>query len=154
MASSFLSLLALLPAASFSLAPALDAELLLNWCDASSPLQQFTVSPTSVSTPDGTLCFTMAALTLQPCAGLATQNWAFNTSASWPAAFTSATASGDGSCLLWNTQGGPGYESVGSTVGVYACSHKSLSEEQYAPPAPPIRLREGAPRDARAPQTP
>ena len=31
---------------------------------------------------------------------------------------------------------------------------KSLSEEQYAPPAPPIRLREGAPRDARAPQTP
>ena len=38
-----------------------------------------------------------------------------------PYAFT-APAGADGSCLLWNTQGGPGYENTDSIVGVYACS--------------------------------
>ena len=42
----------------------------------------------------------------------------------------------------------------GSHAAGVGARYKSLSEEQYAPPAPPIRLREGAPRDARAPQTP
>ena len=105
------------------------SKLVLNWCDASSPLQQFAVAAAAGTVTDasGALCATQsapfpAALTMQPCApaGAAPQTWAYNTSAAWPLAFTHAAA--DGACTLWNTQGGPGYEAAGSTVGVYACS--------------------------------
>ena len=122
-------------AASFAPPPQSDAALYLNWCDSASPLQQFAVRAPAVTTPDGALCVTQsspypAPLTLQPCAGLASQAWAFNASASWPLAFTSVAS--DGSCILWNTQGGPGYEAAGSSVGVYACSSPTPFDSLFA----------------------
>lgn len=102
------------------------AFLQISWCDASDALQQLRVTQSTVTDATGALCATMsspfpAALTMQPCNGDATQSWAFNTSTKWPATFTSP-AQWQGGCALWNTQGGPGYERQGSTVGVYACS--------------------------------
>lgn len=133
---------ALIAAGALAASPQQNAELVLNWCDASSLFQQYTVGPSSVTTPDGALCATMsspfpAPLTLQPCVpGLATQAWTFNSSAAWPLAFTAPNATGDGQCLLWNTQGGPGYERVGSTVGVYACSAPTPFDSVFAPGSP------------------
>jgi hypothetical protein len=103
------------------------SSLQLAWCAASDAAQQFRVAAAAVTDATGALCVTMSApypapLTMEPCEpGAATQAWAFNASARWPAAFTSPTL-WQGGCALWNTQGGPGYELVGSTVGVYACS--------------------------------
>lgn len=125
--SRLLLLVGVLPA----LASAMSAgsKLVLAWCDASNSAQQFNVvaSTQLVTDASGALCATQsspfpAALTMQPCApaGSAPQTWAYNVSADWPLAFTHIDAGGD--CSLWNTQGGPGYEAVGSTVGVYACS--------------------------------
>ena len=107
-----------------SASPLLGRSLVINWCNASSPAQQFTVNPYTVSTPDGVLCFTQsapfpAALTLQLCVpGASTQSWVYNSSTQLPLAFTQTL---DGNCLLWNTQGGPGYERPMSTLGVYGC---------------------------------
>jgi len=103
------------------------APLQLAWCNATDALQQFRVLPSALTDSTGTLCATMsapypAALTMQPCrAGDATQSWTFNASTSWPSTFTSPTLWQNG-CALMNTQGGPGFERAGSTVGVYACS--------------------------------
>lgn len=120
------------------------ADLVLAWCSATDVQQQFTVRANSVTTPDGSLCATMsqpypAALTMQPCvAGEATQAWAYGgASGPVPFAFT-APAGADGACLLLNTQGGPGYEMAGSTVGVYACSTPTPFDSVFTPnyPAP------------------
>lgn len=110
------------------------APLILDWCNASNPLQQFVVAPTAVTTPDGSLCVTMsspypAPLTMQPCTGSAAQAWSFNTSIA--SAFT-APGLWEGGCALWNTQGGPGYEMQGSTVGVYACSSPTPFDSVFA----------------------
>ncbi len=64
-------------------APGPGQKLVLNWCDATSPAQQFAVAAGAVTAAAGTLCITQsspypAALTLQPCIpGDATQNWVF-----------------------------------------------------------------------------
>ena len=119
--------------------PAAGASLVLAWCNASDPLQQFALrSGTVTDAATGSLCVTMsapypAALTLQPCTpGEPSQAWAFNTSTAWPDAFTNPTAWGGGGCALWNTQGGPGYEAAGSTVGVYACSSPTPFDSVFA----------------------
>ena len=120
-----LALLALSRAAAAPIYP--GAPLQITWCDAADPLQQFRVQSSTLTDSSGTLCATMtspypAALTMETCQpGLATQAWSYNTSTSWPSTFTSATLWQNG-CALMNTQGGPGYERAGSTVGVYACS--------------------------------
>jgi len=73
-----------------------------------------------------------AALTMETCqAGAPEQAWAWNASISWPATFTSPTLWKSG-CALWNTQGGPGYERAGSTVGVYACSAPTPFDSVFA----------------------
>jgi hypothetical protein len=112
------------------------ASLQINWCDSSDSLQQFVVAATSVTSADGSLCATMsspypAALTMERCSGLPTQQWTFNTSV--PDAFTSGTGA---DCLLWNTQGGPGYERPTSTVGVYQCSLPTPFDSVFAPGVP------------------
>jgi hypothetical protein len=117
---------ALLASRAAALAMPAHVPLQLNWCDATEPLQQFVVSGSTVTDATGALCATMsapypAALTMEPCSGAATQAWTFNKSTQWPAAFASPSLWENG-CAIWNTQGGPGYELVGSTVGVYACS--------------------------------
>lgn len=105
------------------------ASLQLQWCNASETLQQFIVSGNTITSSDGKLCVTMtdpypAPLTMAPCASppLNTQAWSYNVSTSWPLAFTAPNASGDGKCLLLNSQGCPGYEQAGSIIGEYACS--------------------------------
>lgn len=115
-----------------------DATLGLAWCDAADVQQHFVVNSNTVTTPDGALCATMsspfpAALTMQPCvAGAATQAWAYGGAAGpVPFAFTAPAGSG-GSCLLWNTQGGPGYENADSWVGVYACSTPTPFDSVFA----------------------
>ena len=103
------------------------SQLLLQWCDSSNPNQAFTVNSATgtVTDPTGSVCVTEsspypAGLTMQPCtAGADNQNWLFNASTQWPLAFTHTASNG---CVLWNTQGPPGYEAAGSTVGVYGCS--------------------------------
>jgi hypothetical protein len=113
------------------------ASLQLNWCSSSEPQQQFVVRADSVTDATGSLCVTMsapypAALTMELCApGAASQLWAFNASTQWPDAFTNPSAWQNG-CALWNTQGGPGYELVGSTVGVYACSAPTPFDSVFA----------------------
>ena len=121
------------------------ASLIIDWCDSSNPLQQFTVGASTVTDASGALCVTMsspypAALTMQPCAaGAATQAWSFNTSGAWPLAFTAPTL-WQGGCALWNTQGGPGYERSGSTVGVYACSSPTPFDSVFAVGVPAAGL--------------
>jgi len=87
------------------------------------------VNGNTITDATGKLCATMsepypAALTMAPCASppSPTQQWSYNVSTSWPLAFTAPNATGDGSCTLLNSQGGPGYEQAGSIIGVYACS--------------------------------
>ena len=113
-----------------------DSQLFLDWCDNTNPLQMFVVDTVNsrVTSVDGTLCVTQehypAALSMQLCSPTSPlQHWDFNTSV--PLAFTNSTLS-DPSCLLWNTQGGPGYEMKGSCVGIYACSTPTPFDSVFA----------------------
>ena len=113
--------------------------LVLNWCNATSSQQSFAVNAAAGTVVDAatrTLCVTQslpfpAALTMELCDGRASQHWEFNASTQWPDAFTHVDGAA-GSCILWNTQGGPGYERVGSTVGVYACSAPTPFDSVFA----------------------
>ena len=128
-------LLSALPAA-LSMGP--GQSLVLNWCTASSPQQSFAVNAAAGTVVDAAtqkLCVTQsspypAALTMELCDGSASQQWHFNASTQWPLAFTQDD--GAGACTLWNTQGGPGYERAGSTVGVYACSAPTPFDSVFA----------------------
>ena len=96
-----------------SAAPIAAGDLLeLNACrDASFAAQQLVVraSDSTVRTPDGALCVTLAGpspaqLAMQPCGGAAAaaQQWAY--SAGKGGVFEQAGA--PGGCVAWNTQGG------------------------------------------------
>ena len=100
--------------------PQSGAELYLSTCNASSPSQRFVLKSGTVQTLSAPLCVTYnggdnVPLVLLPCDGSALQSWSFSTVTG-----TFTGVNGDNQCRVWNTQGGPGSEGVGSSVSVWA----------------------------------
>jgi alpha-L-fucosidase len=109
---------ALASAATYASSQSVGDSLIVSWCNASDPLQQFSVSPSDGTIRTGGLCVTNVAnatLALSNCVpGDARQAWAVDAAL--------GTISSYGGSICWNAQSDQSYMSDGSDVKLWACA--------------------------------